>query len=1020
MKYPQHAAAMAAGALCEECPLYGCGRGPVPTTRVPKSKLFILGEAPGKHEVRQGVNFVGKSGQELEAGLNQGGLLRHDVTISNVLMCQPPESFKDYLKMTRKRGKDPVQCCAPRLARELEEERPKVVLAVGAQALQAFATYHDLPYGKGEDDVGKLKIHSILNQHGAPVEIPKGTSKAGIEIIYSALHPAFAMRSAREYKYVIRNDIGRAARGAVRGYVEHFAYERHIFLEGNQVELIARIEAVVDRAAKAKVRTCDIETDTIPAWRADIRCVGFSFREEGKVVAFVIPLKWRDGRRFWVDLDHERRARAAITRLVVLTTAYHNGMFDTAVLLNHKLIPEDRRMATWLDTLLLDLNTPACDLPRSLGAMTRRRFEVRMWKEDADAKDATGVASDEALHTYCGDDNVSTLRCLEQLVPEVKQYDTAVCSSIDHKLAPIYREAGDLGVWTNERVRAELSVQIRAILAEKRTAFLQKAGLPDSFNLRSPKQVSKWLYEDLALIPTLNTEGREFRPGDSPSTSIAAVLAIIDTGVEQRVEDALQHFLHYKSAEKLRSSYIENSDKTVEYAPDFRGLDDQPPLVIDGEVIFPARPLLAHMRIQWRLGGTPSGRTSATPGIQTIPSKAYGGMNLKVLYQAPPGHVIVGADLEQVEGRIYAVEAQDQVLLKAIKQGLDMHSLNAAMLFTEIPDPEHPTVMKEYHRIRSLPNKQKQMLRGIAKTVLYGECLAEGTLIVTQRGLVPIEEITEFHLLWDPGVGWVRHGGAVCRGPKDMIEYDGVVATPDHEVWVSGQPVPLATLAGKGRQGISCPFQLLGRSLKLRIRGTRTAWDILDAGPLNRFTINTRLGARLVSNSYGAEGDKLYEIFRTARDKGTLERLFPNVTSKDAMKWHEAWHTTHPETRRWQRQCEAYYRKHGYVVSRIHRRKRFFPGGPNKKNSISNFFIQSTSGDIKNNAVLAIVDAIPFRKWSKYTGFILDIHDDLKVCVPIDKAEYAVRVIDEVFRWEFKGIEFPPDKPLATWDLASQ
>ena len=1720
MKYPQHAEAMAAGARCEDCPLYGCGRGPVPPTRPRHPKLLIIGEAPGKHEVRQGRNFVGKSGDELQAGLIKGGLQTRDCHITNVLMCQPPDSFKDYQKQMSKSGKnDPVACCAPRLYRELEEVRPKVVLAVGAQALMSMATYHNIPYGKGEEDVGDLRIHSIFNQHGAPVELPKGKSSAGIEIIYSALHPAFAMRSAREYKYVIRNDIARAAAGAVRGAVVEHPYERHTFLEGPQSKLLQGIEAVVDRADACPFVACDIETDTIPAWRADIRCIGFAFREaNGNEVAFVVPFKWRNGKKFWLSQKHEDRARELVKRLLRKSTVYHNGMFDTSVLLKHGFIDESARMDTWIDcysdedtefltgrgwlkydevesgdvlgtinpesnrfewqahqgrvsrsprsderffrvegqqtrcvvngthrlwiqrgrmissqwvpdsweletveacldgpskigvlnraaeetstqvnwyyvllglvisdgtfreykgetqefsisqekggraeplltslrrkfglkksehvrdeewrshsltecrwksrdqdlahrlrrdagakkpkhrflppriftasvgdrlsllrglmagdgselgrseetfryssaskrlcddvqalalslgfnaivhrcsnvwacqffrgpqsrrmtprlsgahsnlaevppptrlvcfsvpntilvtrsgskpafhgnTLLLDLNTPACDLPRSLGAMTRRRFETRMWKEDADAKDATGVASDLALHIYClqagsqvltpegpraieslvttryagqvlsmstggkiewksvtgwhrnrvrnqewlavrlsrlptsyrgivctpdheiysargrvearalipgdrirvpeqalsqdqrqailgtllgassmgwspsvragpqvafrasiqgghqgrlshlkaaqipirlgpaqpskevrisdrvgtakdfipftsaatieqqdlyleylsggvtqqtldalgpvglawwfmddgcrqrgsegvvlsiqryseeeraailewfrsrygsgsigsdgvlrlacgaarkladeiapyvfqdcryklphggapwsdvptldlqkteesylaglesvqpwtpggsgkrheylrdtrwcidvadnhnfftpfglvkncCDDNIWTLRSARQLIPEVKQYDTALCSSIDHKLAPIYREAGDLGVWVNERVRGELSVKIRGILKEKRTEFLELTGLPQEFNMRSPPQVRKWLYEDLSLIPTVNSEGREYKPGDTPSTSIGAVLSIIDAGVDDRTEQALNAFLHYKSAEKLRSSYIENY-KTVQAVDDFAGLCDQPPLFIDGEEIFPARPLLTHMRIQWRLGGTPSGRTSATPGIQTIPSKAYGGLNLKVLYQAPPGHCIVGADLEQVEGRIYAVESGDAVLLKAIKGGMDVHCLNAAMLFTEIPDPDHPTVMKEYHRIKGLPKKDREKLRGVAKTVLYGECLAEGTPVLTQRGLVPIEEIRPDHLLWD-GTRYVAHGGAVCRGIKNVIEYDGVIATPDHDVWVGGEWVPLGTLAEEGKRGIHCVGKLLGRDLQKREHGPAEVWDILDCGPLHRFTVWSPLGPRLVSNSYGAEGDKLYEIFRTARDKGTLQRLFPNVTPQDAMKWHEAWHLTHPETRKWQRECEAFYRKHGYVVSRIHRRKRFFPGGPNKKNAIPNFFIQSTSGDIKNNAVLAIVDAIPFRKWSKYTGFILDIHDDLKVCVPLDKAEYAIRVIDEVFRWEFRGIEFPPDTPLATWDLAAQ
>jgi len=61
------------------------------------------------------------------------------------------------------------------------------------------------------------------------------------------------------------------------------------------------------------------------------------------------------------------------------------------------------------------------------------------------------------------------------------------------------------------------------------------------------------------------------------------------------------------------------------------------------------------------------------------------------------------------------------------------------------------------------------------------DCIARGTLVLTDRGEVPIEQITTDHRVWD-GVNFVRHLGAVCKGVQRVIEYDGLVATPDHEV----------------------------------------------------------------------------------------------------------------------------------------------------------------------------------------------------------------------------------------------
>ena len=72
-----------------------------------------------------------------------------------------------------------------------------------------------------------------------------------------------------------------------------------------------------------------------------------------------------------------------------------------------------------------------------------------------------------------------------------------------------------------------------------------------------------------------------------------------------------------------------------------------------------------------------------------------------------------------------------------------------------------------------------------ARAVEDGEkpfCIAEGSLVLTDSGLVPIEQVTTNHKLWD-GRSWISHGGAVYKGVKSVIGYDGITATPNHQVW---------------------------------------------------------------------------------------------------------------------------------------------------------------------------------------------------------------------------------------------
>jgi hypothetical protein len=79
------------------------------------------------------------------------------------------------------------------------------------------------------------------------------------------------------------------------------------------------------------------------------------------------------------------------------------------------------------------------------------------------------------------------------------------------------------------------------------------------------------------------------------------------------------------------------------------------------------------------------------------------------------------------------------------------------------------------------------------KDLVNKTCLAEGTLVLTDSGPKPIEEVVKSDLLWD-GVEWVSHGGLLYKGDKDVLSLHGVFMTPDHKVlinntWIEAQHV---------------------------------------------------------------------------------------------------------------------------------------------------------------------------------------------------------------------------------------
>jgi DNA polymerase I-like protein with 3'-5' exonuclease and polymerase domains/uracil-DNA glycosylase len=951
--FQAHAQAMRAGARCTECALFGCRRGPVPSQLVPNAKLTIVGEAPGTNEVQHGAPFVGASGLELNEALRMGGLEREDCTITNTIACQPPpsESMESFLQKLQRqydaacaraqkdgqpippRSATPIECCAPRLEREIAISNTRTILAVGGKALAAMARYFGVPYAKGRDAEGEIKIATILKQHGAPVifpeghRMPDGTTLSESRILCSSLHPAFAMRGARHYKNVILEDIARAARIVRRGHQTGWVEpDYHLFVPppprvvpppnvriypdpAQAAERIAFFGALFV-AHRAEV-TVDIETDSADPLSCKIRCIGFGAKVNGKEHVFVAPFRWRDGRDYWPTT--ELKKSVIITCREILNNCplvFHNGAFDTLVLSRAKLFDlHDAHLpsARFMDTMLADRDTDANDLPHDLGAVTRRYFEVPMWKEDADHKNAAGVERDYDLHLYNARDIVTTARLAPVLRSRVAACGTQAQFEMDSALLPIAREMQRLGLPIAEYERGYLSIKFNKLIYELRGRFQAqvRATAPNvtDINPGSGPQLASWLYDEIGLEPVLNTQGYEYEEGDSAATSAQAIIRLIANGVPPNVGEALDTLLEFKACEKIRSTYLDNL--RVRPCPEFANLPrvkaarfatnveavEKHGAEPEWKVVLPERDLLSMLHPTWKVHTVVSGRWASSPNVQNAPSRAWGGVNLRSVFVAPPGHVLVGADFEQVELRLYALEAQDALVLKALREGLDPHALNAAAMLTK--DTSYEGIMREYQRVVSLPADEKKYIRTVAKRFVF--------LIL-----------------------------------------------------------------------------------------------------------------------YGGEEDKLFSVMSSERDKSTGKRVFPNITPDDCARWLENWHRLHPETQAWQRACAAFERSHGWIAEPFGGRKRFFIGGPNKKNAVPNMKIQGAAAHLMNTSMLRLAEAIPFGKWSRWTGLCLQIHDYAGAFVPESRADEAIEIFKKCMYHEVGGMAFPVDKPKATWSLAGQ
>src|SRR5437870_13481221 len=104
---------------CTKCALAGGRTQVVFGSGDPNADLMFVGEAPGFHEDKQGVPFVGAAGKLLEQLLGGIGLAREDVYIANVLKCRPPGN-RDPMP-------EEIEACEGHLWHQIELIQPRAV-----------------------------------------------------------------------------------------------------------------------------------------------------------------------------------------------------------------------------------------------------------------------------------------------------------------------------------------------------------------------------------------------------------------------------------------------------------------------------------------------------------------------------------------------------------------------------------------------------------------------------------------------------------------------------------------------------------------------------------------------------------------------------------------------------------------------------------------------------------------------------------------------------------------------------
>jgi len=264
---------------------------------------------------------------------------------------------------------------------------------------------------------------------------------------------------------------------------------------------------------------------------------------------------------------------------------------------------------------------------------------LKLWLVDSDQTDADQIKICE----YIGTDNpveaVQKIDAELSQIPEVAK----VYQYIESPLSPVISQMQNNGILIDQNFFTKLSKKYHTELDVLAKKIHDIAG--SEFNIKSPKQLSKALFDDIGLP----TKGIKKSKTGSYSTNAKTLEKLED-------EHEIIHLIsEYRELDKLLSTYIDN-------IPDMVG-DDY------------------RLHAEFVQNGTVTGRfSSRNPNMQNIPTRTDLGRKIREGFVAALGTQLVSLDYSQIELRCLAILSGDEALIKIFNDGEDIHAAVAALI----------------------------------------------------------------------------------------------------------------------------------------------------------------------------------------------------------------------------------------------------------------------------------------------------------------------------------------------------
>ena len=256
---------------------------------------------------------------------------------------------------------------------------------------------------------------------------------------------------------------------------------------------------------------------------------------------------------------------------------------------------------------------------------------------------------DRKLNAAAEQQAEASLAVLKILKPHIAGTELEhVYREIDLPLAPVLAALERSGIRIDTEVLAAQSVTLNGQIEALAARVYEQAG--KTFNINSPQQLGKVLFEDMAL-PSPVKVGK----GKAISTA-ADVLETLSLS-----HPIAQLVLDYRQLAKLKGTYV-----------------DALPLLI--------KPSSGRLHTTFNQTGAATGRlSSSNPNLQNIPIRTEAGREIRAAFIPEQGWDLLVADYSQIELRLLAHMSKDPVLMDAFKGGEDIHTRTAAEVFNVSP-----------------------------------------------------------------------------------------------------------------------------------------------------------------------------------------------------------------------------------------------------------------------------------------------------------------------------------------------